>query len=301
MSSYLDDGWCENQDGIDTVAWIRQQPWSNGKIATLGGSSLGDSQFLLAGAGPEGIVGQHLACTPFSSYHQEFYQNGVFLKADTEGWLRDTGWPKEVLPLFRQHPSYDDFWRCMDLGTRLEHVRWPIVHVGGWFDAYTQGTLDAFTQLQERGGEGARGHQHLLIGPWTHDPVWRGGFLRTAGSLRFPENAAHPPGTIDEFGWLSFWLTGKPEVPSDEPAVRYYVMGDVTDPQAPGNFWRAADGWPPPSRPLRLYFAPNGGLASQPPADATTREYDYNPAQPVPTRGGSFEGPRDQRPVEGLY
>src|SRR5690242_1012886 len=32
----VDDGWGERQDGLDTVNWIRSQPWYNGKIATYG-------------------------------------------------------------------------------------------------------------------------------------------------------------------------------------------------------------------------------------------------------------------------
>src|SRR5262245_30464261 len=37
----VDEGWGEHQDGYDTVAWIRQQPWCNGKVATFGASYRG--------------------------------------------------------------------------------------------------------------------------------------------------------------------------------------------------------------------------------------------------------------------
>jgi predicted acyl esterase len=295
---FADDGWGEHRDGADTVAWVRHQPWCNGKIATFGGSALGITQLLLAGTGPEGIVGQHVVVAPISLYRYCMYQNGVFRKALVEDWLRLTRWPADALPMLRQHPNEDAYWRTMDLRQRLSQVRWPIVHVGGWFDLFTQGTLDAFTQLQERGGPGARGRQHLVIGPWTH-----GVYTRKAGDLTFPENAIRPPGAPDEFQWLSFWLTGQPAIPADEPAVRYYVMGDVDDPRAPGNTWRTAARWPPPARPARLYFAADGGLEPQPSSEVTTRSYDDDPAHPVPTVGGAEltlpPGPRDQRPVEG--
>jgi predicted acyl esterase len=296
---FVNEAWGEHPDGADTVAWIRQQSWSNGKIATFGPSYMGSTQYLLAGAGPEGIVGQDIVTAPVSLYHSWVYQNGVFRKAAVEDFVSGTGWPPEALELVRQHPSYDDFWRGLDLGTRLEQVRWPILHLGGWFDVFTQGTIDAFTQLQEHGGEGAQGRQHLVVGPWTHLALR----VRQVGQLTFPKNATFPPGAPDELQWLSFWLTGQPQIPAEEPAVRYYVMGDVTDPQAPGNLWRAADHWPPPSRPLRLYLTVAGGLEPQPPATATARAYDYDPAQPVPTVGGQElflpAGPRDQRSVEG--
>jgi len=50
-------GWSEGQyqilagaknDGYDTVSWIVAQPWSNGKVGTMGCSSSGDNQILLA-------------------------------------------------------------------------------------------------------------------------------------------------------------------------------------------------------------------------------------------------------------
>jgi putative CocE/NonD family hydrolase len=78
-SPFLDDGWGKNPDGADTVAWIRRQPWCDGKIATTG---LPPPQLLLAGAGPPGVVGQYAGIAPISLYHYAFYQNGVF----RQGW-----------------------------------------------------------------------------------------------------------------------------------------------------------------------------------------------------------------------
>jgi hypothetical protein len=296
---FVSEGWGQHQDGADTVTWIRRQSWCNSRIATFGLSYMGITQFLLAGTGPEGIVGQHVLAAPLSPYHSGVYQQGVFRPAVVENLAAFFVWPSEALTLVRQHPAYDAFWRELDLGTRPEQVRWPIVHVGGWFDLFCQGTIDAFTQLQEKGGPGAQGRQHLILGPWTH----AGLLERQAGELTFPKNAIYPPGAPDELQWISAWLTGKPRIRDDEPAVRYYVMGDVSDPAAPGNFWRSADRWPPVSRPLRLYFTADAGLAPQAPAAVTLREYDYDPANPIPTVGGAElflpAGPRDQRPVEG--
>ena len=33
--------------------------------------------------------------------------------------------------------------------------------------------------------------------------------------------------------WFEYWLQGKDNGIMSEPAVRYYVMGDVTDPEGP--------------------------------------------------------------------
>ena len=44
------------------------------------------------------------------------------------------------------------------------------------------------------------------------------------------------------------------------PPVHYYVMGDTDDPKAPGNFWRAADAWPPKATETPFYFHAGGTL-----------------------------------------
>ena len=165
---FVDDGRGTRQDGVDTVAWIRQQPWCNGKIATFGPSYVGMTQIQLASAAPDGIVGQYIAVAPISPYHYWTYQAGVFRKGWQDVWQSGAQWPPEAWSQLLQHPRYDDFWRALDLSPRIDQVRWPIVFVSGWFDLFGQGTIDAFTQLQEQGGDGARGRQHLVIGPWTH-------------------------------------------------------------------------------------------------------------------------------------
>jgi putative CocE/NonD family hydrolase len=38
----------DSEDGSDTVDWLASQPWSNGKIGTIGCSALGETQVLLA-------------------------------------------------------------------------------------------------------------------------------------------------------------------------------------------------------------------------------------------------------------
>lgn len=35
--TFVHDGWGVNQDGYDTVLWILEQPWCNGKVGVFGG------------------------------------------------------------------------------------------------------------------------------------------------------------------------------------------------------------------------------------------------------------------------
>lgn len=49
--------WPEADDGVDTIAWIRQQDWCDGRIATHGTSWSGWTQTAAAAGGAEGIAG----------------------------------------------------------------------------------------------------------------------------------------------------------------------------------------------------------------------------------------------------
>ena len=96
---------------------------------------------------------------------------------------------------------------------------------------------------------------------------------------------------------------GKDNAVAKEKAVHYYVMGDPTDPKAPGNTWRHADDWPPPSRATPFYFHPDGTLVQdKPPTGNDRKTYAYDPKDPVPNIGGQELGvplgPMDQRKVE---
>lgn len=46
----------EGPDGYDTVAWITRQPWSNGRVGTMGLSYAAHTQFALACLNPPGLA-----------------------------------------------------------------------------------------------------------------------------------------------------------------------------------------------------------------------------------------------------
>jgi putative CocE/NonD family hydrolase len=68
----------EAEDGADTIAWAAKQPWSSGKVGTIGGSYLGATQWLAATQSPEALQ----AMAPFvtvADYHEGWvYQGGAF-------------------------------------------------------------------------------------------------------------------------------------------------------------------------------------------------------------------------------
>ncbi len=55
---FRDDGDGEKQDGYDTVEWAAKQPWSNGKIGTIGGSYSGVTQYRMLSTQPPHLRAQ---------------------------------------------------------------------------------------------------------------------------------------------------------------------------------------------------------------------------------------------------
>jgi predicted acyl esterase len=288
----------DSADGSDTLVWIVNQSWSNGKIATYGLSALGIVQYCLAGAHPSNLTCQYVQVATPNLYKHAAFQGGEFRKNLVEDWLND----QESNYLIEEIKDNENFtlgyWGNVTLDDNWEDVNVPAIHIGGWYDIFSQGTIEAFIGYQHYAGPGALGKSKLIMGPWTHT----GFFLRKQGELTYPLNS------LDRFSLRMFrdmirlyTMNGTDEF-SSWPTVSYYVMGDVDDTAAPGNEWRYADDWPIPSNEVKWYFHNDRLLTIEPPGPDDPLTYMYNPTDPVPTIGGknlfSPAGPYDQSPVE---
>jgi predicted acyl esterase len=288
----------EHTDGPDTLAWIANQTWSNGKIATFGGSALGITQYLTAGANPPSLACQYIQVATPNMYKHAMYPGGEFRKNMIEEWLKGQD-STYILPELLAHENYTlDYWTNVSLEDNWQEVNVPAIHIGGWYDIFTQGTIDGFLGYQHQGGPGAIGKSKLIIGPWTHG----GAFSTKQGELTYPANS------VDNFSQTLFWqmvdeytMNGPTDF-DNWPAVTYYVMGDVDDSNASGNEWRYADDWPVAYTEQAWFFQTDGSLQTTIPVDTPPLTYTYDPTQPVPTIGGGNlnipAGPYDQRPVE---
>lgn len=294
---FIGCGWGEHRDGVESIAWIRKQPWCNGKIGTEGDSAMGITQNMLAGAVPEGLTAQYIAVAPASMYADASYVGGALRKCQAEDWTVGNRFDPKAVEIIHAHPNYDDYWRGIDTTTKWSAMNVPAIHRGGWFDTFQQGTIDSFVGRQHQGAEGARGKQKLVIGPWHHGGTERG----LTGELRFPNPTA--PDEYSAEHWFDYHLKGMANGVMDLPAVTYYVMGDTSDWQAPGNRWRTAADWPVPSTPTQYYLAGDGSLRSdRPAADGARRTLTFDPADPCPTVGGCTltipRGPKNQNRIE---
>jgi predicted acyl esterase len=291
---FHNDGWTKPRDGQDTLKWIAAQPWCNGKIGSTGGSALGITQNMTAPAAPDALKAQFVVVALSDMYRQGAYQGGAFRTGLLENWLKATGMTDGNLQTFVAHPKYDDFWRELNPEAQASRVHAPAVSFGGWYDIFLQGTINSFVTIHNQGGDDAQGRCRLILVPLGHG---------TMTELKYPANAGQLPKCGNAVAWFDSVLKGTVNGIADEKPVHYYVMGDPTDKEAPGNYWRSADSWPPAAAVTPFYLHPGGKLlALVTPQGVSSKSYRYDPVHPVPTVGGAELGaeigPKDQRKVE---
>jgi putative CocE/NonD family hydrolase len=330
----------EGQDGYDSVEWAAALPHSDGRVVMAGGSYLGVVQMAAAIAQPPHLAGIAPVATPSDPHNGMLYQGGAFAQLAAETWMslvaidsadriltmkwagwkpRDPAarlptatyqalnWPDNsaLAPFFADwlaHPDYDDFWKPGDLGAGASKIQVPALHVGGWYDIFTNSTLRNFTLMKSKAAtEAARRGQRLVMGPWSH-----GGLVRKVGQVDFGPEAARDEIDMD-MDWYDSVLKGSSEAVKLGKPVKIFVMGK--------NIWREEEDWPlarARATPFYLHAVKgaasvkgDGTLDTDAPVQEQPDRYTYDPANPVPTRGGGLccslqyvGGPFDQRSIE---
>ncbi len=288
---FVDDG----TDGYDTVEWIAKQPWSNGKVGMFGASAMGITANLAAMMDPPHLIANFVMVARSSIYSQSAFMGGAYRKELNDRWLKSQN-ADSVIAETLKHNVYDGFYDSNEMSKHWHQIRIPVYNWGGWYDIFDQGNIDNFVGLQQTGGGLAAGNQKLIMGPWGHGQI---------DEVKYPENAGGVFGKSSvetALRWFEYWLQGKDDGIMDEPPVRYYVMGDVTDAKAPGNEWRTAWAWPVPARTTSYFLTSAGGLSEKMTGEQESADgYIYDPKNPVPTIGGGNlfikKGPMDQRAI----
>lgn len=328
----------EGVDGFDTVAWAAQLAGSNGRVGMLGGSYCGNTQWQAAleqppalraitplmtwtdpsealvargGATQISVITSWSLATGFDWLTRQGLTDAEmaarvaaliedFDSLETDGYW---GLPITELPVLRRHgtPMFVEPGTATDaeatqhmrVAGRHSRVEIPSLHTGGWYDSCLQGTIDNFTAMHDLGRE-----SRLVIGPWTHEDFGNRIGAQDFGIMSSRNAGAHPNGSWSDevLAFLRLHLTDYAQAKTSAP-VRIFVMGL--------NQWRDEDAWPlQRSRDERWNLHPGGGLsAAELPLEAEPSEIDYDPADPVPTYGGTLgvgpgRGPIDQTVVE---
>jgi putative CocE/NonD family hydrolase len=285
----------EVDDGADTVEWMRSQPWWDGRFVTYGASYVGFTQWALLVDPPPELVAVSIA-TSSHDFQASVYAGGAFSLETFLGWSyqvahQEDGGPmrgilamtaarRRLLQAMTELPLVDagerllaggapwyekwasdrdpadPQWRAVKMGAALDRIDTPVLLQGGWQDIFIDETIDAYTQLAQRGADVV-----MTIGPWNHGQMAVNG-LRTM---------------VEET--LDFFDAHLGARPSVRPApVRAFVTGAKSG-------WQELQEWPPMTQPRSLYLAANGALAAVP-AEAGTATFTYDPAKPTPVIGG---------------
>jgi len=188
------------------------------------------------------------------------------------------------------HPSYDDYWRPLNLEARATEMSVPALNFGGWYDVFLRSTIGSYkTMTEQAASQRARDGQRLIIGPWPHG--WN--VSTQTGDVDFGEDAVIEvePLLVE---WFDYWMKDGPE-PEWAP-IQLFIMGE--------NVWRDEQEWPLARTDYRpLYLHADGSLAADAPTGDGSLGYTYNPADPVSTLGGNImeptlRGPYDQSPLD---
>lgn len=317
----------EDDDGHDTLAWLVQQPWCDGRIGMMGSSYNALTQLAAAWTEPQGLKAIAPTVISHNAFKNLIYHNGVFNLSlaicwgsgvagrtgqtnDTTDWNRlfrhlplitmdkAAGYELAYFHEWLSHGVYDDYWAAHSVEQHFDRFNIPAFHIGGWYDIYSQGVFCNFCGMQRYGGPSARQHQKILVGPWGHSVN-----QRLLGHLDFGETAVVDMDSMTKC-WMDRWVKGVKNNVDNEPPVHFFVMGE--------NVWRDEKEWPlARTRETNVYLASGGHanslfgdgvLGLTPKQGAETDHYIYNPENPVPTLGGAclctVNGPTDHAPIE---
>lgn len=277
------------QDGHDAVKWIGEQPWCTQRVGTWGSSALGNIQMRTAAEQPPYLE----ACVPrvyhYREWYDQVYPGGVYARNRNQFVYTLFG----GIELVRAVPLYQPWWPGIESNsgdpTRIEV---PMLHISGWYDHETIQTIREMQAVQADGGEGARGRQTLLIGPWSHSHIDE----IEQGELSYP--AAEYASSLAALEFFDFYLRDIPNGWESRAAIRYFRMND--------DRWRESRTWPPPSNEQTLYLIQDGTLQADPPTSPeASLSYVSDPTDPVPTTFGPLlwpfehlQGPGDLSRIE---
>ena len=295
----------EAPDGYDAVEWLGAQPWSNGKVGTMGGSYCGSDQAAAATLAPLHLSTMIIAVGASNYYHSSMRQNGALeqqfliyafrmavtsreaaadpaLKAalgNNVGEIVNRFPLKEGATILRRLPSYerwaidlqthgdyDDYWKQRGYAISEYYEEHSDVPT-----LYHGGWYDSYARNSCESFVAMSGMksspQRLLMGPWTH-----GAYEVTfAGDIDFGLEA-HINENDMRLAWFDHYLKGMHTEVADWAPVRFFTMGAGDGkPNDEGRVnhgggWRSEPDWPLPGTAFTPYYlVGDGSLATEAP------------------------------------
>ncbi|HET7865158.1 MAG TPA: CocE/NonD family hydrolase, partial [Burkholderiaceae bacterium] len=253
----------EANDGEDTMDWLQQQAWCDGRVATMGLSYAAHTQLAMACKGPSALAAMVLDSGGLANAHQcGIRQGGAFelkqltwafsqakeavahdreaaraLEAeDLAAWFARMPWRPGHSPL-RAVPEYEAYvFEQWGNGDFSGHWRQPGLYAKGWYDqvpAVPQVHMSSWYDVYvpstlENFTALSRRHPgtRLIMGPWLHGDR----NITHAGEVEFGPQAAFD-GNLDQtwrrfrLRWFDRWVKGEENGIDREPRVLLFVMG----------------------------------------------------------------------------
>ena len=268
----------EINDGYDAVEWIAKQTFSNGKVGMAGQSGHGFAAYMAYLSKPPALKSIYTTISGGNAYKYWGYHNGV--RREMINWFGNRNvkvpqWPKPSIQLFDKKKYIQSVNSAKNNDTLF-------IAQTGWYDIFAESALDYFESFA------ANGKVFIQVDASGHG--------RMAGK-QFPHKTIPDEWRIPE---LVESTQNSENFKSQKSRMVYYLMGDVTDPKAPGNTYKVTSVWPVPHTPVSYYMHGNGSLSTKKPAQASSLSFKYDPRNPVPSIGGDVfihqgVGPKDQR------
>jgi hypothetical protein len=261
----------EDTDHYDTIEWITQQPWSNGKVGMVGISGYAGEQWRAAAQGHPALkaIFPYDACGAFGGMFgfRDFYPGGVLhtfpylldvFSTVHESRDRPADLPAEEAALVSAALANPDFKMYMNLYNILTQKgqRTFIMYrsmIAPWEpDGTVAKSMEQFRKIKIPFYTGSGAYAY------TYKLHWLGAQhyfqnVDTPSKLIF-SCPAHLQRPFHEYHdlilrWYDYWLKGIETGIMQEPRVRYWLMG--------ANEWRSADSWPLPNTEWRRFYLGN--------------------------------------------
>lgn len=243
----------EQDDIVEAIAWLAEQPWCSGSVGMIGISWGGFAALQVAARRPPALKAIITCCSTDDRYTEDVHYMGGCLLNDGISWgsgifgvvsrapdptvvgdaWRDM-WLKRLnesgCPLidWTRHQRRDAFWQHGSVNEDYDAITCAVYAVGGWTDGYTNAILRLMENL--------KAPRRALIGPWTHVYPHFGTPGPAIGFLQ------------DGLRWWDRWLKGIDNGLDDEPAMQIWMQKDMqADPMDFGisGHWIAEQTWPP--------------------------------------------------------
>ncbi|HET9407425.1 MAG TPA: CocE/NonD family hydrolase [Candidatus Sulfotelmatobacter sp.] len=291
----------EQEDGEHVIAWLAQQPWSNGNVGMFGISWGGFNSIQMAMRRPPALKTIIAVCATEDLYNEDVHYIDGMIHVDEfevamdldQSLSRSPDFPVDEKTLtarfdeepwslrYMRHQRQSDFWHEPVRG--LSAIQIPVFMIGGMLDGYR----DSIPRMLEQ----MKVPMKAIIGPWNH--TW-------------PDDAQSGP-TIEwrreAVRWWDYWLKARDTGIMQEPKLAVYMQNwhppDLTLKMISGE-WRNEDRWPPPEANAQtLYLGSDHGLESSIPKSSVDL-LSYLPSSGVEAGFWWGDLTADQRPADAF-